>query len=126
MSSVAGLLAAGAAVPVCPEVLGGLGTPRRPAEIVGGDGTDVLDGAARVLDDRGADVTAQYLTGAAAALRAARATGARRAVLADGSPSCGSSHLHDGSFAGRVRPGVGVTAALLRREGIEVTAGPED
>lgn len=110
----------GAAVAVCPEVAGGLDTPRRPAEIVGGDGDDVLDGRARVLDDTGRDVTAAHLDGAAEAVRAAREAGAAEAVLKDGSPSCGSTERYDGTFNGVRRPGQGVTAAALRRAGVVV------
>jgi len=111
---------AGRAVPVCPELLGGLTSPRRPAESTG-DGTEVLDGTARVRDTDGVDVTEQYVSGARRALAIAQAVGATRAVLHDRSPSCGSRHRYDGSFAGRLVPGTGVTAALLARHGITVT-----
>lgn len=113
----------GAAVSICPEVAGGLGTPRRPAEIVGGDGADVLDGRARVVDDEGRDVTAAYLAGARRALEVAQKAGAATAILTDRSPSCGSRQVYDGTFRGTRRPGVGVTAALLERHGITVAAG---
>ncbi|MEV4760690.1 DUF523 domain-containing protein [Micromonospora sp. NPDC049559] len=110
---------------VCPEVMGGLGTPRDRAEIVGGDGFDVLDGRARVLTYRGEDVTEEYLAGARRVLRIARATGAAGAVLQDYSPSCGCRQVSDGSFR-RVRvPGMGVTAALLTRNGYQVVAHHE-
>ncbi|GGM41843.1 hypothetical protein GCM10012275_11020 [Longimycelium tulufanense] len=108
------------AVPVCPELLGGLRTPRRPAEIDGGDGDDVLDGRARVVDDEGTDVTAEYVAGAHRALEIARRHGADVAVLHDRSPSCGSDAIYDGTFTGRTTSGQGVTAALLRRHGITV------
>lgn len=117
---VQSLVDGGAAVAVCPEVAGGLGTPRRPAEIVGGDGDDVLDGRARVIDDTGRDVTDAHLQGAAEAVRAARAAGAREAVLKEGSPSCGPTERYDGTFSGVRRPGQGVTAAALRRVGVAV------
>lgn len=113
---------AGDAVPVCPEMAGGLGSPRRPAEIVGGDGEDVLDGRARVVDDRGRDVTDAVLAGAYQALAVAQAEGVTEAVLKDGSPSCGSQEVYDGSFTGTRRPGEGVTAALLRRHGVAVVS----
>jgi uncharacterized protein YbbK (DUF523 family) len=112
---------AGRAVPACPELLAGLTTPRRPAEIVGGDGDDVLDGRARVVDDTGADVTDQYVAGARRVLAIATAIGADRAVLQDRSPSCGSQRRYDGSFSGTLIDGLGVTAALLRRNGLTVT-----
>jgi uncharacterized protein YbbK (DUF523 family) len=114
------LVRQGRAIMVCPEQLGGLPTPRRPAEIVGGDGGEVLGGDARVVDDQGADVTANYLRGAREALKAARLAGSTRAILKARSPSCGTARIHDGTFSGAVTDGAGVTAALLRQHGIEV------
>ncbi|MFJ9950547.1 DUF523 domain-containing protein [Kitasatospora sp. NPDC091207] len=120
--AVAGLVAEGLGVVVCPEGAGGLPTPRPPAEIVGGDGADVLDGRARVVDATGADRTEAFLDGARQALAAAEAAGARRALLMARSPSCGCGRVYDGTFTGESRPGDGVTAALLRRAGIAVEA----
>ncbi|MDQ3987346.1 MAG: DUF523 domain-containing protein [Actinomycetota bacterium] len=114
------LISDGRAVLVCPEEDGGLGTPRPPAEIVGGDGGDVLDGRARVLTVDGEDVTKQYLRGVRVALERARRTGARAAVLKSRSPSCGRGAIYDGSFSRTERAGDGVTAALLKRSGITV------
>ncbi|RNB52876.1 DUF523 domain-containing protein [Brevibacillus gelatini] len=114
------LLRDGKVIPVCPEQLGGLPTPRPPAEIVGGDGNDVLDGRAKVIDRTGRDVTAEFLAGAYQALRLAKTVGATSAILKENSPSCGSSFVYDGHFAGKKVPGAGVTAALFRRHGIEV------
>ncbi|MCP2261381.1 Uncharacterized conserved protein YbbK, DUF523 family [Streptoalloteichus tenebrarius] len=110
----------GEAVAVCPEMAGGLRTPRRPAEIVGGTGDDVLAGRARVLDDAGEDLTEEFVAGAHHALEVARRHGVDRAVLHDRSPSCGSQAIYDGAFHGRTVPGAGVTAALLLAHGIEV------
>lgn len=118
-------------VPVCPEVLGGLPTPRAPAELTGGDGTDVWaapDGGgaddvasrARVVNVDGDDVTAAYRRGAQAAVDVARAAGATRAVLKARSPSCGSAAVYDGTFSRRLIPGRGVTAAALAAAGLEV------
>ncbi len=112
--------AEGRLVPFCPEVSGGLAVPRPPAEIVGGDGHDVLDGTARVRTAAGEDVTAEFLRGAELALDAARRSGARIALLKEGSPSCGSSRVYDGTFTGTSMPGEGVTTALLERAGIRV------
>jgi uncharacterized protein YbbK (DUF523 family) len=109
-------------VPVCPEVLGGLSTPRPAAEIRDGEGSDVLEGRAVVVNVEGEDVTAAYLRGARAALEVARAAGATRAVLKARSPSCGSVHIYDGTFSSRLRPGSGVTAATLEAAGITVTS----
>ena len=108
-------------VPVCPEVLGGLPTPRAAAELQGGDGTDVVVGtAARVVNIEGEDVTAAYRRGAEAAVALALAVGAERAVLKARSPSCGSSAVYDGTFSRRLVPGRGVTAAALAAAGLEV------
>lgn len=110
---------------VCPEVMGGLPTPRDRAEIVGGDGFDVLDGRARVLTHRGEDVTEAYLSGARKVLQIVQATGATGAVLQDYSPSCGCRQISDGSFRRNRVAGMGVTAALLTRHGVDVVAHHE-
>lgn len=117
---VIALVREGKALPVCPEQMGGLPTPRPPAEIVDGDGDDVLEGRARVVSAAGEDVTAQLLAGAREALRLAGAVGAKAAILKERSPSCGSGAIYDGTFRGAVRAGQGVTAALLRRHGVQV------
>ncbi|MEU5679996.1 DUF523 domain-containing protein [Streptomyces rochei] len=111
-------------VSFCPEVAGGLTTPRRPAELVGGDGHDVLDGTARVLEDTGGDVTAQFVDGAHRALEAARRNGCTEALLMPRSPSCGRAQVYDGSFTGELVAGDGVTAALLERNGVTVRRAP--
>lgn len=116
------LVREGKAVPVCPEQMGGLPTPRNPAEIVGGDGYDVLDGKARVMDNQGNDVTEAFLAGAREALNMAKAVGAKEAILKEKSPSCGSCAIYDGTFSKSKKAGVGVTTALLRRHGIRVTS----
>ncbi len=113
--------AEGRLVAFCPEVAGGLPTPRPPAEIEPGQsGQAVLHGRARVLDREGADVTAAFVAGAQQALARARAQGLRLAVLKEDSPSCGSARVYDGHFAGQRLPGAGVTAALLREAGLQV------
>ncbi|MFH9299502.1 DUF523 domain-containing protein [Streptomyces sp. NPDC017520] len=111
-------------VSFCPEVAGGLPTPRRPAELVGGDGHAVLDGTARVVEDTGRDVTAEFVDGARRALEAARHGGCTEALLMPRSPSCGRGVVYDGSFAGELVAGDGVTAALLERHGITVRSAP--
>lgn len=110
----------GRLIPFCPELSGGLTVPRPPAEIVGGDGGDVLDGTARILTDAGEDVTGEFLRGARLALETARRSGARTALLKESSPSCGTHRIYDGTFTGTGTPGTGVTAALLERAGIKV------
>jgi uncharacterized protein YbbK (DUF523 family) len=111
-------------LPVCPEQLGGLPTPRVPQEIKGGSGDDVLSGRCRVLNKDGIDVTDALKRGAEETLRIALAMGATAFVGRSRSPSCGVGGVYNGSFSGRVVPGDGITAALLRRNGIQLI--PED
>lgn len=113
----------GRLVPLCPEMAGGMSVPRPPAEIEGGmNGDDVLAGHARVMEISGGDVTAAFIAGAECALNHARANHCAHALLIDGSPSCGSLEVYNGSFTGIRHAGHGVTVALLRREGVEVYA----
>jgi uncharacterized protein YbbK (DUF523 family) len=100
-------------IPVCPEVAGGLPTPRPAAEIQ-------ADGMVRTED--GGDVTEFYLRGAAQAVDLARAAGATRAVLKARSPSCGCHEVYDGTFRRALRPGEGITAAALRAAGLDVVS----
>jgi uncharacterized protein YbbK (DUF523 family) len=102
----------GRVVPFCPEVAGGLPVPRPAAEIV----------ASRVLTRDGVDVSAHFLEGARQAAALAAREGIRVAVLKEGSPSCGSSFVYDGSFTGARRPGKGLTASLLEEQGLRVFA----
>jgi uncharacterized protein YbbK (DUF523 family) len=102
-------------VPVCPEVCGGLSTPRPAAERSGD----------RVVNVDGVDVTAAYERGARAAVELALATGARGAVLKARSPSCGRGEIYDGTFSRTLREGDGVTAAALRAAGVEVVSENE-
>lgn len=114
------LAARGLAVPICPEMAGGLPVPRPPAEIVGGDGQAVLEGQAQVLTIDGKDVTEAFLSGARQALETAQRLGIRQAVLKDDSPSCGCRHIYDGTFSDHKVSGQGVAAALPQRNGITV------
>ena len=98
------------AVPVCPEIYGGLPTPRPPAERQGD----------RVVTQAGTDVTAQYRKGAEEALAMAELNGCRAATLKANSPSCGCGTIYDGSFSHRKVPGDGVTAQVLKAAGIAV------
>ena len=95
---------------ICPEQLGGLPTPREPSE----------RRADAVVSRSGADVTAQFRRGAEQALHLARLYGCKAAVLKERSPSCGSGEVYNGTFSGRLTPGDGVTAALLKANGIAV------
>jgi len=118
--------AEGRLVGYCPEQAGGLPTPRPPAEIEGGmNGEDVLAGRARVMEVTGGDVTQAFVEGGKKAVAFAREQGCEAALLIDGSPSCGSGFIYDGSFSGTRHPGFGVTAALMRRAGIVVFSDRE-
>lgn len=98
-------------IPICPEQLGGLPTPRTPSEIQS-------DG--RVLDQMGVDRTPSFHRGAQAALETARQFGCTRAILKAKSPSCGVHEIYDGFFSGTVVPGQGVTAAALAQAGLQI------
>ena len=106
------------ALPICPEVMGGLPTPRAPAEIVGGDGHDVLAGRARVFDAHGVDVTKAFKQGAKLALLHLQAAHIDTVYLKSKSPSCGQGQIYDGSFSGQLREGDGVSTALFKQHGI--------
>ena len=104
------LAESGEAVAFCPEAAGGLPIPRTPCEIVG----------ERVISRTGVDCTAAYRSGAAQALAMCRSLGITAAILKEKSPSCGSTHVADGTFSGNKIPGMGLTAALLAENGITV------
>lgn len=97
-------------IPVCPEVMGGLPTPRTPAEICG----------SRVLTKDGQDVTEEYKKGALEALRIFEKYGCCLAILKERSPSCASTEIYDGSFSGSVTAGSGIAAGLLKKRGARV------
>ena len=103
-------------LPVCPEQLGGLPTPRPPAER---HDTRVL-----TRDER--DVTAAFSRGAEETLRLSKLFSCRIAILKSNSPSCGSGQIYDGCFCGRLIPGDGMTAALLKQEGLTVLSEKDD
>lgn len=110
------------AIAICPEVEGGRSIPRIRAEIKGGSGKDVLEGRAKVYDENGKDVTAEFLKGASATLGLMKKYDIKKAILKSKSPSCGVGTVYDGSLKGVLVKGDGVTAALLKREGIECRA----
>lgn len=101
-------------IPVCPEQLGGLGTPREPCEII--EKTDIL----RVVDKKGKDQTLKFLKGAEETLKIAQLCEIKEAVLKSNSPSCCSFKIYDGSFSGKLIDGVGITAYLLKTNDIKV------
>ena len=110
----------GRLIPFCPEVVGGLPIPRPPAEIIGGDGHDVLNKRATIETKAGRDVTQAFIAGADAALQRAKASRCRMAILTEKSPSCGRHMVYNGTFSAVRVPGMGVTAALLEKNGIPV------
>lgn len=97
-------------IPACPETAGGLPTPREPSEIRG----------ERVVSRAGEDVTAQYRRGGEVSLWLCRKHGCEKALMKEQSPSCGSGLIYDGSFSGRLVPGYGVAAAMLKDNGVQV------
>jgi len=107
-------------VPVCPEQLGGLRTPRAPQEIQGGSGEDVLDGKRKVLNIDGEDVTQEFIKGAEETLKIAKLFHIQEFIGKARSPSCGCGQIYDGTFSRQLIDGDGVTAALLKRNGIRV------
>ncbi len=110
---------------VCPEISAGLPTPRPMAEIVNGDGKAVLTGNARIKDMNGNDVTDYFIKGAMAVLRCALSFKVSTAILKENSPSCACRSVYDGSFSGVLKPGQGVTAALLHINGVAVFSEDE-
>ncbi len=111
------LLREGKALPVCPEQLGGLPTPRDKAEIESGSGEEVLNGLSRVLNDKGEDITDKFVRGATETLKLVEMMGIKKAIMKERSPSCGVNSIIRG---GREVQGRGVTTALLQDRGIEV------
>lgn len=109
----------GKAVLVCPEQLGGLSTPRDLVEL-NNEASEVINGNGKALSNQGEDVTKQFIDGAYETLRIAKELGAKKAVLKEGSPSCGSNYIYDGTFTGNKIKGKGITAQVLENEGITV------
>ncbi|MEF9952062.1 MAG: DUF523 domain-containing protein [Clostridium sp.] len=113
-SKVIDLVNSGEAIPLCPEVLAGLTTPRIPCEIILRNGTPF------VINKKGEDMTNAFLEGARKTLEIAKIVGAKKAILKAKSPSCGCGKIYDGSFSGTLIDGNGLTATLLLENGIEV------
>ena len=107
-------------VPVCPEQMGGLPTPRKPAEITGGDGFDVLKGHALVMTEDGENFTDCFVRGAQAVLKIARVTHAIGMVTQKRSPSCSCNGIYDGTFSHTLVPGMGVCGALLQQNNLKL------
>jgi uncharacterized protein YbbK (DUF523 family) len=107
-------------IPVCPEQLGGLPTPRPRQEINGKTGKDVWEERSRVITEDGQDVTAQFMKGAEETLKIARLYRVKEFIGKSLSPSCSCSRIYDGTFSGKLRDGRGVTAELLMKNGIKI------
>jgi len=107
-TKVIDLVKKGIALPICPEQLGGLQTPRIPAEIIDD----------KVINKKGENVTTQFKKGAKETLRIAELTNCHKAILKQSSPSCGFGKIYDGSHTGRIIKGMGLTAKLLSQKGI--------
>jgi len=121
--AVAALIGRVALIPVCPELLGGLSTPRPPAGIAKGSGIDVIEGKSRVLTVKGEDdVTSQFIKGARESLKIAQLLGVKKAIFKEESPSCGVHFIRRNDT--RV-PGSGVTTALFLNEGLDVIGEEE-
>lgn len=104
------LVRKGQAVPVCPEQLGGLPTPRPGCEIIGNS----------IMSEQGFDASESFLRGAEEALKLTKLVGAKKAILKSRSPSCGSGKIYDGTFSRTLIDGDGIFAAMLKREGVEI------
>lgn len=115
VEAIVELVRQGKAIPVCPEQLGGLPTPRICAEIVRNESLNK-----RVINKEGEDVTKEFCEGAEKALAIAKIVGAKKAILKSKSPSCGCGLIYDGTFSGRLVEGSGLTAELFVKNGIEV------
>ena len=111
--------------PICPEVAGGLPTPRPPSEIIDGDGEDVVDNKAVVVNDKGEDVTSFFLNGVEKVWQDIEEEKIDFAILKARSPSCGSSQIYSGDFSGSLKIGEGVMSASLRHHGIPVYSEEE-
>lgn len=112
-------------IPVCPEQLGGLPTPREQSGISNGSGDDVIDGKSKLCNIKGEDVTQNFIKGAHEVLRIARSYGIEDAILKQRSPSCGCGEtqqmkFENGTYISRLIKGDGVTAALLKRNDISI------
>lgn len=120
LRSIKRLVDNGDAITVCPEVEGGLSTPRECAQVVGGDGGDVLEGKAKVITISGKDVSKNFVTGAKVALKVIKRYNIKKAILKSNSPSCGFGRIYDGAFVNVLKRGDGVLAALLRKNGVKI------
>lgn len=118
-------ISAGKFIPVCPEQLGGLPTPRPPVEIIAGTGQDVLAGRCVVQGEQANDVTQQFIRGAQETVKIVAMGKVTAAILKERSPSCGVNLIYDGTFSHNTRPGQGVTAAILKEHNLPIYSEAE-
>ena len=109
----------GEAILVCPEQLGGLPTPRVPSEILG-TSEKVVIGEGKVITKEGVDVSANFIKGAREVVEIAKKLKVDKAILKEGSPSCGVNFIYDGTFSGNKIQGMGITAFMLKELSIDV------
>lgn len=109
-------------IDICPELIGGLPTPRLPCEIVYGTANDVLIGDAKIHDSSGNDITSEMVNGARQAFNICKTNDVTKAYLKQNSPTCGCGRIYDGSFSGKLINGNGIFAELLLSNGIDVVA----
>lgn len=114
------LFTSGKAILVCPEQLGGVPTPRIPSEIIGKSSNILNNNNDYVIDKNGNDVTPQFVKGAKETLQIAKKLNIKKAILKDGSPSCGVNYIYDGNFNGTKIKGMGLTAQLLKESSIDI------
>lgn len=114
------LFTSGKAILVCPEQLGGLPTPRIPSEIIGESSNILNNNNGSVIDKNGNDVTQQFVKGAKETLQIAKKLNIKKAILKDGSPSCGVNYIYNGNFNGSKIKGMGITAQLLKESSIDI------
>ena len=115
IDKVVELVESGEAIKVCPELLGGLTTPRIPVEIING----------RAIRKDGEDVTENFIKGAQKTLEFCKKHNCTKAIMKSNSPSCGCGLIYDGTFTGTTIPGDGITVKLLKENGIEVISSED-
>jgi uncharacterized protein YbbK (DUF523 family) len=115
------LVKQGKAIAMCPEIIGGLSVPREPVEIEKGKtAKEVLEGGAKVLDKEGKDYTQEFINGANELLKVCKEKDIKTVIIKEGSPSCGSNKIYDGTFLGGKISGRGITAELLSQNRITI------
>ncbi|MDR1782501.1 MAG: DUF523 domain-containing protein [Bacilli bacterium] len=104
----------------CPELLGGLSCPRLPCEIINGDGYDVLNNKAQVINSNNEDLSYYFIKGAQLSLDILKKQNIDKVILKSNSPSCGNNYIYSGNFNNEIKKGIGVCAAYLKNNGIKV------